>query len=470
MHSFFIQKTNIIRVINTDLDYNKDNNRLDYRDWFEKREETMKPETLLQEAKDIQETIIRQRRYLHTHPGCGFDIAETKDFVKKELEEMGYVPEDCGRCGLVALAGRGAGNGPAWDKDTQGGKVFLLRADMDGLPIREEADVDFPSTNGCMHACGHDMHTAMLLGAARLLKEHEDEIEGTVKLMFQPAEEVFQGSHDMIEAGLLDHPKVDAALMIHVMAGMPFPAGTVVVSAPGVSAPAADLFEIRVQGKGCHGSMPNTGIDPLNAAAHILIALQEIQTRELPMGERAVLTIGTMNAGTAPNVIPDVVVMGGSLRTFDGETRAFIKKRMEEIAEGTARLFRASASVHYTSGCPALINDKELAACVSGYVKELLGPDKAFSVEELNAMSASSDASGSSGQSGSSKSAGSEDFAYVSQEVPAIMLALAAGQPEKGYVYPQHHPMVKFDEDALAGGSAVYAYTAMRWLEEHRGE
>lgn len=427
----------------------------------------MKPETLLQAAKDMQETIIRQRRYLHTHPGTGFDIAETKDFVKKELEEMGYAPEDCGRCGLVALAGRGAKSRPS---DQNPGKVFLLRADMDGLPIREEADVEFPSTNGCMHACGHDMHTAMLLGAARLLKDHEDEIEGTVKLMFQPAEEVFQGSHDMIEAGLLEHPKVDAALMIHVMAGMPFPAGTVVVSAPGVSAPAADLFEIRVQGKGCHGSMPNTGIDPLNAAAHILIALQEIQTRELPMGERAVLTIGTMNAGTAPNVIPDVVVMGGSLRTFDGETRAFIKKRMEEIAEGTARLFRASASVHYTSGCPALINDKELAACVSGYVKELLGPDKAFSVEELNAMSASSDASGSSGQSGSSKSAGSEDFAYVSQEVPAIMLALAAGQPEKGYVYPQHHPMVKFDEDALAGGSAVYAYTAMRWLEEHRGE
>ncbi|MGN1414005.1 MAG: M20 family metallopeptidase [Anaerovoracaceae bacterium] len=409
----------------------------------------MKPEIVLQAAKDIRETIICQRRYLHTHPGCGFDIAETKDFVKKELEEMGYAPEDCGRCGLVALAGG--------KKD---GKVFLLRADMDGLPIQEEADVEFPSTNGKMHACGHDMHTAMLLGAARILKEHEDEIEGMVKLMFQPAEEVFQGSHDMIESGLLENPAVDAALMIHVMAGMPFPAGTVVVSAPGVSAPAADLFEIRVQGKGCHGSMPNTGIDPLNAAAHILIALQEIQTRELPMGERAVLTIGTMNAGTAPNVIPDVVVMGGSLRTFDGETRAFIKKRMEEIAEGTARLFRAEASVCYTSGCPALINDKELSTCVSGYVKELLGPNKAFSVEELNAMSGGE-------TSGSSKSAGSEDFAYVSQEVPAIMLALAAGQPEKGYVYPQHHPMVKFDEEALAGGSAVYAYTAMRWLEEH---
>ena len=293
-----------------------------------------------------------------------------------------------------------------------------------------------------------------------LFRSHEDEIDGTVKLMFQPAEEIFEGSHDMIEAGLLENPKVDAALMIHVMAGMPFPAGTVVVSAPGVSAPAADYFDIRVQGKGCHGSMPNTGVDPLTAAAHILIALQEIHARELAMDDRAVLTIGTMNAGTAANVIPDAVSMGGSLRTFDEETRALIKNRMTEIAEGTAKAFRAEASVIFGSGCPTLVNDKDLSRCCETYTKELLGPGKAFSVAELNAM-------GGGGKS--SKSAGSEDFAYVSQQVPSIMLALASGQPEKGYEYPQHHPMVKFDEDALTGGSAVYAYTALRWLEEHNG-
>lgn len=407
----------------------------------------MKPEELLQEAEQLQETIVCERRYLHAHPGTGFDIAETKEFVKKELEAMGYAPQDCGRSGLVALAG---GKKP--------GKVFLLRADMDALPVREEANVEFASKNGRMHACGHDMHTAMLLGAARLLKNHEEEIEGTIKLMFQPAEEIFEGSHDMIESGLLENPHVDAALMIHVMAGMPFEAGTVIVSAPGVSAPAADLFEITVQGKGCHGSMPNNGIDPLNAAAHILIALQEIGTRELPLGEKAVLTIGSMNGGSAPNVIPDTAVMGGSLRTFDGKTRDFMKERMEEIAAATAAAFRAKAELRFTSGCPTLINDKELSGCISGYVKELLGPGKAFSVEELSAM----------GGGGASGSSGSEDFAYVSQEVPSIMLALAAGQPEKGYAYPQHHPMVKFDETALAGGSAVYAYTALRWLQEHQ--
>lgn len=408
----------------------------------------MKSEELMREANELQETIVTNRRYLHTHPETGFELKETKAYVKKELEDMGYQPVECGKAGLVALAG-----------GKKEGKVFLIRGDMDALPIKEEADVEFPSQNGRMHACGHDMHTAMMLGAARLLKQHEDEIEGTIKLMFQPAEEIFEGSHDMIEAGLLKNPDVDAALMIHVMAGMPFPAGTVVVSAPGVSAPAADYFEIKVQGKGCHGSMPNTGVDPLNAAAHILIALQEIHARELAMNDKAVLTIGTMNAGTAANVIPDTVVMGGSIRTFDEDTREFIKQRVTEIAEGIARSFRAEAVVTFGSGCPTLVNDKDLSACAEKYVKELLGDGHAFSVAELNALG---------GEQKSSKSAGSEDFAYVSHEVPSIMLALAAGQPEKGYRYPQHHPMVKFDETALAGGSAVYAYTAMRWLEEHK--
>lgn len=407
----------------------------------------MNPEQFRKEAQTLQDTIVENRRYLHTHPETGFDLKETLPYVKQELIKMGYEPKECGKAGLVALAG---GKKP--------GKVFLIRGDMDALPIKEEADVEFSSENGNMHACGHDMHTAMLLGAARLLKAHEEEIEGTIKLMFQPAEEIFEGSHDMIEAGVLKNPDVDAALMIHVMAGMPFPAGTVVVSAPGVSAPAADYFEITVKGKGCHGSMPNTGIDPLNAAAHILIALQEIHARELAMNDRAVLTIGTMHAGTAANVIPDSVVMGGSLRTFDEETREMIKERMTQIAEGLASSFRAEAEVTFGSGCPTLVNHEDLSVCAKQYVKELLGEGRAFSAEELSKM-------GSGGKS--SKTAGSEDFAYVSHEVPSIMLALAAGQPDKGYVYPQHHPMVKFDEDALADGSAVYAYTAMRWLEEH---
>ncbi|MGN0659690.1 MAG: M20 family metallopeptidase [Emergencia sp.] len=416
----------------------------------------MKAEELKREADGLSEKIIEDRRYLHTHPGTGFDIGETVEYVKDRLQAMGYEVKPCGRAGLTALAG---GKKP--------GKVFLLRADMDALPVKEEADVDFASENGKMHACGHDLHTAMLLGAARLLKDREDEIEGTVKLMFQPAEEIFEGSKDMIEDGLLENPAVDAALMIHVMAGMPFAPGTVIVSPPGVSAPAADYFDIKVKGKGCHGSMPNTGVDPLTAAAHILIALQEIQARELAMNDRAVMTIGTVNGGTASNVIPDSVVMGGTLRTFDEENRAFMKERTEQIAAGVAQAFRAEAEVIWGSGCPTLKNDRDLAECVSGYLRELLGPQKAFSAADLAQMESQAEKDGG-GSGGSSKTAGSEDFAYVSQQVPSVMVALAAGQPEKGYIYPQHHPMVKFDEEALAGGSAVYAYTAMRWLEDHR--
>ena len=408
----------------------------------------MMPEKLLQEAESIQELVVQERRTLHQNAETGFALDSTLAFVKQELTDIGLQPVECGKAGITALVG---GKKP--------GRVFLLRADMDALPIREEADVAFASQNGNMHACGHDMHTAMLLGAARLLKAHEDEIEGTIKLMFQPAEEIFEGSQDMIEAGLLENPKVDAALMIHVMAGMPFPAGTVIVSAPGVSAPAADYFEIKVQGKGCHGSMPNNGIDPLTAAAHILIALQEIQSRELAMGERAVLTIGTLHAGTAANAIPDMATMGGSIRTFDEETRSYIKKRMTEIAEGVAKSFRAEASVAFGSGCPTLVNDRALSECMDVYLKELLGKEKALSVAALNAAE---------GGGTGSKSAGSEDFAYVSQKVPSIMLALASGQPEKGYCYPQHHPMAKFDESVLSNGSAVYAYAALRWLEEHK--
>lgn len=402
----------------------------------------------LKEAVQLKETLVFNRRYLHSHPGTGFDLSDTVAFVRKALTDMGYEPEECGKSGLVALAG-----------GKREGKVFLIRADMDALPIKEESEVEFSSGNGCMHACGHDMHTAMLLGAAKLLKAHEEEIQGTVKLMFQPAEEIFEGSHDMMEDGLLKNPDVDAAMMIHVMAGMPFEAGTAIVAAPGVSAPAADYFEIRVQGTGCHGSMPNMGVDPLNAAAHILIALQEIHARELAMGDRAVLTVGTMNAGTAANAIPDMAVMGGSIRTFDEEARSFIKERMVQIAEGIAKAFRAQAKVVWGSSCPTLVNDKNLCACAGTYTKELLGQGKAFAVEELNAMG---------GGQKSSKAAGSEDFAYVSQEVPSVMIALAAGQPEKGYGYPQHHPMVRFDEDALVNGCAVYGYTAMRWLEDHK--
>ena len=410
----------------------------------------MTAEELVQEAKGYEEQLVSDRRHLHTHPGTGFDIADAFSYVKESLTAMGYEPKEYGKAGLIALAG---GKKP--------GKVFLIRADMDALPIREEAEVDFAADNGKMHACGHDMHTAMLLGAARLLKAHEEEICGTVKLMFQPAEELFEGSKDMLEAGLLKNPDVDAGLMIHVMANMPLPIGTSIVCDGGISAPAADYFTIRVQGKGCHGSMPNNGIDPVNVAAHIIIALQEINARELAIADEAVLTIGSIHGGGAANVIPDTVELSGSIRTYDEDVRKFLKTRMEEIARGVASTFRATAEVEFGSGCPTLVNDADLSACTVKYIGELFGPGKAMTAGQMSALS---------GTKKAAKTTGSEDFAYVSHELPTIMLALAAGDPREGYCYPQHHPKAKFDEAALVPGSAIYAYTAVRWLAEHTQE
>ncbi len=411
---------------------------------------------LLQEAASYQKDFTSYRHYLHAHAEVDFDLPQTVDYVREQLTMMGFDPIPCGRCGLTVTVG-----------EKKPGKVFLLRADMDALPIREEAPVDFASDNGNMHACGHDIHTAMLLGAARLLKDHEDEICGTVKLMFQPAEETLGGAKDMIDHGILQDPIVDAAMMIHVMTGCPLPEGTVIIAPAGISAPAADMFEIRIQGQGCHGSSPNTGIDPLNVAAHILISLQELHARELAMIDRAALTIGSLHAGVAPNVIPDTAVMGGSLRAFDEETRRFLKERLIQIAQGTAALFRAQATVTFTCGCPALRNDASLCKDAETYLTDLLGETRAFSTEKLAAMAASQAPSSPDSTKRNTSVAGSEDFAYVSQQVPSVMLSLAAGHPDHGHEHALHHPQATFTDDILSVGSAVHACVAMRWLEEH---
>lgn len=411
---------------------------------------------LLSEAAALQEKLTETRHYLHSHPGLGFDIQDTYQYVHEQLVQMGYTPQPYGKAGLIATIG----NKTASDGTLQ--KTILLRADMDALPICEESNVNFKSTNGNMHACGHDMHTTMLLGAARLLKDHEQELKGQVILCFQPAEELLEGAKDMIDAGVLRDTSPDAALMIHVTVGMPFETGTAIVCDGGISAPAADYFEILIQGKGCHGAMPELGIDPITVAAHIVTALQEIHARELSMFDEAALTIGSLHAGNAANVIPDTATICGTMRSFNEDTRNHIKQRMEAIITNIATAFRAEAGLTFTSGCPTLLNDAKLSADVTAYMKELLGERKAFTKGELLAQ-----ASQTSGSGKSTKATGSEDFAYFSHEVPSIMLALAVGKPEDGYKYPLHHPKAVFDENALSIGSAVYAYNALRFLEEH---
>ena len=399
-------------------------------------------ETLMCEAQALEQSCIAHRRNLHARAETGFDLKETFDYVWKTLSEMGLSPQKCGRSGISCTLGNP-------------GKTFLLRADMDALPVQEETGHSFACTDGNMHACGHDMHTAMLLTAAQLLKKHENELPGTIKLMFQPAEEPLEGARDMIENGILENPHVNAALMFHVMTNHAIPAGTVLVSAPGMSAPAAGMFTIRIQGKGSHGAMPHTGVDPVNAAAHIIIALQEINARELALSDSAALTIGMVQAGNTANVIPDTALLRGSFRAFGDDISRHIRSRIEEISTGVAAVFRARAEVSFEGSCPTLVNDASLCADAEKYAAELLGGERVFSAAKLAASSAS-------------RSSGSEDFASVSHRVPSVMLALAAGSPEDGFGYPLHHPRADFDERALIPGSAAYAYIAMRWLEENR--
>lgn len=399
----------------------------------------MTKEQVLAESQALFPAVQSHRRWLHAHAETGFDLQETKPYVKSALEQMGYDVAECGRAGLVTTIGKGK-------------PVFLLRADMDALPIKEETGLPFACTDSRMHACGHDFHTSMLLGAAQILKNHEDEIDGTVKLMFQPSEETFEGSKDMIEGGVLEDPRPDAAMMIHVTVGVPIPAGTVMISAPGIGTPAADYFTIHVKGKGCHGSAPQDGVDPLTAAAHILIALQEVKARELGIYDEAIMTIGTLHAGGASNVIPDSATMGGTIRTFDGQVREKVKQRMTEIAQGIAAAFRAEATVTFDSGCPTLLNDKDVCDKAETYLQELLGPG-ALSVAKMN-------------PNGKPSAGGSEDFAYISHEVPSVMVALAAGEPKNGCTYPLHHPKTMFDESALPCGTAAFAYMALRYLQD----
>ena len=404
----------------------------------------MDPKELMAEAAVLEPQLQNWRRTLHRHPEVGFDLPQTRALVKQALTEMGYTPQDCGTAGILVLAG---GKKP--------GKTILLRGDMDALPIQEESGVDFASeVPGRMHGCGHDMHTAMMLGAAKLLKAHEEELEGTVKLEFQPAEEIFQGSPDMIANGLLEDPKVDAAVMFHVVAGMPLPSGMVLVPGGGITMASCEQYHITVYGKGGHGSMPEACIDPITAAAHIHIALQEINSREMDPHGFGVFTTGRFQAGAASNVIPDTAEMWGTIRTIDPENKVgeLIHKRMTEIAQGVAAAYRCTAEVGFSDYCPCMVVDHALAGNALTYMTELVGQG-AMDMSKLT---------------GGKPGGGSEDFAFVSHEVPTVSMFLSAGNSKEGYAYGQHHPKVKFDDSILYEGSAAYSWFALRWLSEHK--
>jgi len=394
---------------------------------------------LYNEALAMKDSIIANRRYLHQHPELGLELPMTAAFVEEKLKEMGYEPKRIGDCGIVATIGK------------EGSKCILLRADMDALPVEEQSDVDFKSTiPGRMHACGHDCHTANLLAAAQLLKNHESELEGMVKLMFQPAEETMDGGKMMVEGGVCEG--VDAAMGMHVFSGMPLPNGAIVLMGAKGKMAAVDWFEIKITGKGCHGAQPNNGVDPLNVMCHIHLALQTINSRELDPVDNLVLTIGQMHGGHTSNVIPNDAYMTGTIRTLKNETRAMVKSRMEAMVSGIAASFNAEAHVEWGSGCPVLMHD----SAVYAQVKEALSTLEGITVVDLDDV----------GQP--MVSMGSEDFAYVANTVPSVFLGVGASESTCGVCYPQHHPMVKFSEDALPAAAAAYAHVAIQWLKDNK--
>ena len=412
-----LQKKNVVYLIKTAKGATKVNN-------------------IIIEAEMISADLSNLRRYLHANPEVGFDVEITAEKVMLELESIGLKPYKFGRAGIVATVGQ-----------AESKSCVLLRADMDALEISEKSGEEFASKNGKMHACGHDMHTSMLLGAAKLLKAHEAELDGQVMLVFQPAEEILEGAKDMLDSGLADNKNIIAAIMLHVMTGVPIDSGTAIIAPAGVSAPAAAMFEINIQGKGCHGSMPEKGRDPIITGAHIASALCEINAREIASSQRAALTLGCFNTGNSPNVIPDSATLKGSMRAFDMDVYEFMKQRIREICKYTAAVFRTSAEVTFTSECPTLVNNAGLAGNIHLHLTKLLGRDRVIGASDM-------------GES----SSGSEDFAYISHKIPSVMIALAAGDSRRGYLYPLHHPSVRFDESALPIGAAIYAYTALRLL------
>ena len=392
----------------------------------------------LEEAKKMQEELVAFRRKIHQNPEIGEHLPQTKKFVREKLVQMGYQPQELGDSGLAALAG-----------DPGSGRCILLRADMDALPMREETELPFRSENGNMHSCGHDMHTAMLLGAASLLKSHESELPGCVKLMFQPAEETFTGAQMMIREGILENPKVDAAITMHGDGMSEYDAGKMTMITKGVAMASCDSYRIEIEGIGTHGAFPNQGVDPIMAGMNIYNALQEIITREIKASDVAVLTQGTFHAGTAANIIPDTAYMEGTLRTFDKEVRMYIRQRVEEITMSVAAAFRVKARCIWNGGCQPLYNDPEVFEDVSGYIRELLGQE-GLVIEGEEAVPFSS-----------------EDFSNILDLVPGIQMFLVTGSMKAGADVPMHNPKIVFDESVMYIGAAVLAYVASRWLEEH---
>lgn len=384
-------------------------------------------------ALELKDEIIRDRRYFHENAEVGLEIPKAVAYVTEKLRSCGIEPHPCGH-GVTATIG-------------SGGRCILLRADMDALPMPEESGEPFACPTGrAAHACGHDFHAAMLLAAAKMLKENEQNLKGTVKLMFQPAEETFEGSKDMIAAGILENPGVDAAFACHITPGQ-IPVGTVMYNSRGTMMFSVNGFRITVHGKGSHGAYPHVGVDPINIGVHIHLALQELIAREADPNTACVLTVGKFEAGTAANIIPDTAVLEGTLRCNSADMREKLVRRIGEVAAATAQVYGGSAEVSSLSDVPPLVCNGPLTEEIMGYMREVGIPG----------FTEYPDAGASA----------SEDFAVIAERVPATFVYLSAGFPDERGLYPAHNPHVRFNEDVCPIGASCLAHCAHMWLQSN---
>lgn len=385
-------------------------------------------------AKTLQTELVQWRRWCHQHPGIGYEVHETADFIADKLTQWGVeVETKVGKSGVVGVI-RGAKPGP----------VIGVRADIDALPMQEENTHEYVSKYpGKMHACGHDGHVAMGLGVAKLLSQHKQELSGTVVMIFQPAEEGQGGAKAMIDDGVLKKHKLDAIVACHLgLISSELSLGQVGISYGPLMA-AAFSFDAQITGKGGHGAMPHETIDPVVISAEVITAWQRIVSREVPPLMPAVLSIGQIQGGWAHNIIPEQVNLSGTMRFLHPQAGEILKQRLPEVIAGICETWKAKHSFSFHEGYPPVINDKEFTGFFADIAKGIIGPEN-VKVLEFPTM-------------------GSEDMSFFLQEVPGTFFFIGAGNPEKGIIHPHHHPRFDFDEDVLWQGVALLAQTAWNY-------
>lgn len=386
--------------------------------------------TLLEKIEQNKEDLLNIRHQIHRHPETAFEEVETTKLIKKCLDDAGIENHPNGdSTGMIGLI-HGAKEGP----------VLAIRADIDALPIKENTGLPFASeVPGKCHACGHDLHTTVLIGAARLLKEYEKDLCGTIKLIFQPAEEVMTGAAKTIANGALENPKPDFILACHTWPDMP--AGSIGVR-KGTMLGASDSFKVKVIGKGGHAAHPQKGIDPVVIAAHIITELQTIVSRRVAAIDPVVVTVGHLEAGTAANIIPNEAFFEGTVRTQSHETRKHVAEILEQLAVGTARAMGGDAEVSYTFGVGPTISDDHLVDEISETVTEILGSDKLLQVP--------------------SPSMGSEDFARYLEHIPGAIFRLGTHNDSPESKLALHNASLLFDEKAIPTGVATMVGAAFK--------